>query len=383
MNWYACIKILGGCVAFCVAAMNSACFTPESANEADTEPMTGATGPGTADTSTTGRSGESDTKSEAETGGGTDTETGVETGTGTETGLESATQTGSSSGSGDETGPPDLEAPWVVSFSPEDGAEGIRSDDPIVLEFSESMDRDSVEAAFSGDLPGVEFSWNPDGSRLTVTATDGFPYAEGTNLAVLPALEFSYALGEQATDEAGNPIEDGVEATFTTLRRILVSIEEDPALSAGLFADGTIVPTVFYVGDSGSNERLVTAVSFALPSEKYADGEFERATLLAAQTVVQDPYAPLGDLELDVVVFDDLAEAYDAAAKLTLGSIATSGDEDVAADVSDVAEAAVDAGAERTQFRFLFELGSNGDFISNYLVLPTDSVTLEISFLFE
>ncbi len=82
----------------------------------------------------------------------------------------------------------DSARPTLRSATPSDGATGVRPDAaPIVLQFSETMNRRSVEGNITilPALTGVSFSWNANGDTLTIAHN---PFAQGTPYTItLPA----------------------------------------------------------------------------------------------------------------------------------------------------------------------------------------------------
>ena len=99
------------------------------------------------------------------------------------TGAAGSVQAGGTAGSGAASGgsagsgagapdvQPDTTPPTIVSVTPEDGARGVAKDANLTIVFSEPMDREKTQAAYSSvDLPpaGVDFRWSADGTTLTI-----------------------------------------------------------------------------------------------------------------------------------------------------------------------------------------------------------------------
>jgi hypothetical protein len=120
---------------------------------------------------------------------------------------------------------PDTTAPSILSITPEDGTDGVEADAVITLTFDEPMDATSTEAAFdSAELEDqVSFTWNDEGTSLTITPLEPLAYAEGTD--DVAAKTYSAAIATTALDRAGNPLQSEASTTFTTLRRFQRSIE--------------------------------------------------------------------------------------------------------------------------------------------------------------
>jgi hypothetical protein len=99
--------------------------------------------------------------------------------------------------------------PAVTGFSPVHDARGTGPASPITIQFSEPMDADSVEAAFS-TAPRVRgaFSWSPRGDQMIFTPEDpGFP---AHTMIQARIAETARAAG------AGNRIAGGFESRFQT-----------------------------------------------------------------------------------------------------------------------------------------------------------------------
>ena len=146
---------------------------------------------------------------------------------GEQTGGTSGSATGGTSGAGSGgEGGSDTDPPSIVSVYPADGATGIRSDENIVITFSEPMDHASTEAAFatsSRDLRPATFSWNASSTVLTANPIALLVYAEGPD-ATIAARTYTASLEGTAEDESGNSLADDFEWTFQTLRRITQTI---------------------------------------------------------------------------------------------------------------------------------------------------------------
>ena len=79
---------------------------------------------------------------------------------------------------------PEPSGPVIVSVSPENGARGVENDTPIVLRFSEPMDRASTEAAYQSELVpsrSVVFAWSEDSTELAITPSTPLEYGVGSS----------------------------------------------------------------------------------------------------------------------------------------------------------------------------------------------------------
>ncbi len=111
--------------------------------------------------------------------------------------------------------------PEVIVVSPEHDTPLAPLSKPLVLKFSEPMDQDSVEAAFSMDPPvRGETSWNKIGDTLTFTPTRIWPQFVAVSVRV----------GPTATDLDGAPLRGGFESVFMTDVDISLRPELDPPL---------------------------------------------------------------------------------------------------------------------------------------------------------
>ncbi|HVJ19198.1 MAG TPA: Ig-like domain-containing protein [Polyangiaceae bacterium] len=164
--------------------------------------------------------------------------------------------------------PTDDEAPTIVQTWPEAGASGVLTDETIALEFSEPMDREATEAAFtSAELPSdaVTFSWNSDSTLLTITPNDPLEYAVGLDPATLVAKTYSYVLETGATDVAGNALADDFASSFDTARMLLAEGPLVPGYSGSLNMESGAVGVTLESGDLTSKDMIRTFVTFTLP----------------------------------------------------------------------------------------------------------------------
>ncbi len=110
----------------------------------------------------------------------------------------------------------DTSNPFVVDTDPLPLAEGVAVDKVIAVRFSEIMNKDSVERAFTltfldGGVPnnvGGTFNWSPDGKTLTFTPLGDL--VEGT--------VYSITVTDTATDAADNTLFPPLVSAFTTVK---------------------------------------------------------------------------------------------------------------------------------------------------------------------
>ena len=110
--------------------------------------------------------------------------------------------------------------PQVISFSPEDGASGLLENSGIQIEFSRSMDAESVEQAFNLDPQLVgDFTWNDN--LLIFTPSETWP--SGASITV--------SLSSQAQSNQGLSLSEELQWSFTTEQTLLAYLypSEGPA----------------------------------------------------------------------------------------------------------------------------------------------------------
>jgi hypothetical protein len=109
----------------------------------------------------------------------------------------------------------DTIAPYVESTDPADGDVNVVWTKEITIRFSEPMDTDSGEAAFCITYPKGDqtfqvdgsYNWSPDAKVLTFTPDSELGLR----------LDYTITIDEEAKDQAGNPLDSGIEHTFTSL----------------------------------------------------------------------------------------------------------------------------------------------------------------------
>ena len=291
----------------------------------------------------------------------------------------------------------DLTAPTVVSMSPEDGAVGVRDDAAVVIEFSEPMDRlsvqDNIDAA---DLGAINAEWNDDSTVLTITPDQALAYAEGEGLdpSLIPALSYVVEVGAGAADEAGNGMAGAVQTSFSTLKRMTGTLDRDNGYTGAGTSDGVTTDDddFLYVGDDDAQELskayrgYISIDLLALP----IGVEIESALLLATQMAeINAPYAALsnGDgLLIDHGTFklgspDDDKSAFEMAPLSNVGVLAQSGDIELELDVTAEVRHDVANRAQRSQYRLRFDSYSNLDDSNNYVLIGRDDLGLEVVYL--
>lgn len=137
----------------------------------------------------------------------------------------------------------DTTAPTLQNLSPADGAIGVARDTPIVLTFSEPMNKTQTQAAYQSSSVGirpseVSFEWNGEATVLTVRPNAALSYASGTDPNATIALPYAFNLTNAAADLAGNKL-TAVASSFKTLRQITARVPGDPNQDGSV--DGTTV----------------------------------------------------------------------------------------------------------------------------------------------
>jgi Bacterial Ig-like domain len=157
--------------------------------------------------------------------------------------------------------PPDTTAPTIVSVTPANNAVGVAAEANIVVVFSERMNQAATQGAYnSGDLPSATFSWNLEGTVLTINPSTDLSYS-GAGLDRIYHVSFN----DSAKDSAGNALA-AVSYSFRTLRYLSVRLESQAALDGYLVSDGFVDTTdvVLYVGDDSANRDYGAFLSFDL-----------------------------------------------------------------------------------------------------------------------
>ena len=312
----------------------------------------GTAGEGTGGASETGGSAGEGTGGASEIGGSAGEGTGgtSETGGSAGDGTGGASATGGSAGNpatGGSGGSTDVTYPTVVNITPAADSTGIEFDTPVVIEFSEPMDRESVAGAVtvSGvDPAGLELSWNASSTTLTVSAVAGWPYAEGTNYVLTDAHVFAVDVTTSATDVAGNELDSSASSSFSTLRRITETVNPSPVFYYNSYSDIlNVCDSTFEVG------YLVTTVTqrhraiFALDGSLLPTEEvvIENATATFYQNNYDSGYYDTGSIVLDLLgpASYSAGSDVDETVILALGTVFSSGASSASVDITAQAEA--------------------------------------------
>lgn len=106
------------------------------------------------------------------------------------------------------TGVKDVVAPSVSNVSPSNGAEAVELESDVVIEFSEAMDKASVESSItiSPSVSNVSYEWDTEGKVVTVYMDD-LEYN----------TTYSVVLSTDVSDISGNKLEAEFSSDFTTI----------------------------------------------------------------------------------------------------------------------------------------------------------------------
>ncbi len=294
---------------------------------------------------------------------------------------------------GDETTGASVDAPSILDISPADGALGVHADATITVQFSEPMDQAATQAAYqSADLPAaaVTFDWNAAGDTMTITPNTPLDYAEGTSPATTDALTYTFTISTAAESELGEGLPDDTDVSFSTLRRLSQSFEDDPNLSGRVrdLAGATLLGGSYLLGDNANNDVARGFVTFDVSS--LADGavEVEQATLHARWSQqIGNPFIDLGAVLYQHVQYDTFDDALFDVPGIgsAAGLFGTAAEDEVDRDVTDIAQAVLDDDAtyeQRVQFRMLWFISeTDGDSSSDGVTLIASDLGLALTYL--
>lgn len=280
----------------------------------------------------------------------------------------------------------DTTPPRVLSSSPGDDERGVPSDAPIVIRFSEPMNRDQTAStvAFRGAQAFLE--WDELGTELSLLPVNELEYARGLDPAIVKALAYSLFVGQSATDLAGNALGSDYTATFYTARELSRALPQIPTLM-GYAIDSenpraSAVAADPAVGDAldQSESGFISFDLSVLPSDIRA---VTSATLTARQyQVTGDPYQ-MGSMMLEQISFSAAQAVLTTPAKTSFGVLfADAATETATIDVTSAVQTLLAEGGDSAglvQFRFAFERASNPNGVTDEVrLLP---VKLDVSYL--
>jgi hypothetical protein len=290
------------------------------------------------------------------------------------------------------------QGPRIVSVSPADGARGVANDVHIVITFDVPMDQAQTEAAYQSEgIPSsaVSFSWNDEGTQLTITPNDPLDYPTGTNPAAVESRPINIFLSASARDQEGNHLAAPAEFSFALLRQINLSIpvEQDRDLTGNWRSNDTYGQgdcarnqDTVCVGDSGNGGvQYKGFMSFDLSDLPTGMTQLSSARLNFQITQrTGNPFNGLGDLLLDHAAFEAIGpDAFEADPLSTVGALAGSGNAGtvIQADVREALALDVSSSRARSQFRLEFEQVTNDNGNQDTLVSVWDTQRIDVSYL--
>jgi hypothetical protein len=282
-----------------------------------------------------------------------------------------------------DTTPPD-----IVSVSPVDGMTGVRADANIVVTFTEPMDEPETEPAFESDdllASHIEFSWNADGTVMTVHPKDGLEYQDAA--AGMPR-SYSFSITTFGRDRDGNHLAVRHDFSFTTLARYDGTLtpvdvrevsESDPTTAQCV--DGADSPEI---GDNEKNQGMGIVLSFDLSSiSGPAAPEDWTAATLSLATVL--PATQLGQLVAYQVSSAPADASWGEPVISELGAFSNAGSATTV--YLDVLSALSDDFAHRderngyTQYLVRYEDASNFDDMADLTQPSCTAMTLAVTYL--
>jgi len=288
--------------------------------------------------------------------------------------------------------PVDITPPSIQALSPVLDAESVGPNQRIVIEFTEAMDRASVEGAWqSTQLPAedVIFSWNAQGTELTAEPIQGLPLAEGIGLDLtnVTPLTITIFLGRTATDIAGNGFESDPQLRFQTMRRMRVTLNHVPSLTFIILEEGNSPANSENIlcGDNTGNKQFKSFMTFNLPNFP-TGAAMETVVLKASQGGSEG--GPFGSGSLgEIHLFRVSANIFDIAAfsSSPLSDVGVLSDNVTpgmrSADVTTEFRDALANQAGRIFFRMEFTKATNSNLGQDFTIFIKASLALDISYL--
>lgn len=230
-------------------------------------------------------------------------------------GTTSSGTGGSSGEAGSDSGPSGDAPPHIVATSPANSAKGVLSDVIITVTFSEPMDNETTQHAYSStDLPDVMLSWQENNTKLVIRPKDPLVYASVDSLDG-DAKHYSFTIAGTATSLSGKALGDDRNYGFTTMRQIRATRGlRNRSYGMVLYhpndgdADYMKLPCDtdadrLDVGDTAENTALAAVASFYISDLPEGVLEWTSARVRGSFTTSErNPFSRLGDLTAHNVV---------------------------------------------------------------------------------
>ena len=264
-------------------------------------------------------------------------------------------------------------------FSPLDGAIGISPDSNVVIGFSESMDKATVEGAFSLSTGNCgQFAWNSDATQFTFNPCTDWAY--GTNVDIV--------VGDTAADLLGLGMAGSFELSFRVLRQTTWKLYSEPDRDGHVYWNSYVSPdaAIFFV--SRTARGFMSFDLSLLPNNLV---EIQAASVHARQgDSMIGSYGPLtGNVLIESLSYGTLSSSdfytapFKLCPKICLGSAPTSRlfsdnplDGWKSADMLTAVRADWDERAtrgDRSQFRLRYEKECGGSPCENIAALSFDA----------
>jgi Bacterial Ig-like domain len=272
----------------------------------------------------------------------------------------------------------DTTRPTVISVDPPNGATGVKDDASVIFTFSERMDQASTEFSYESlELPtgGVTFSWNTDGTILTIKPNDLLEYAAGDDPSIA-AKTYAINISRVAHDISGNSLSE-FNSSFSTLRVIVSSIYATANLDGeviGNLADGVdSASRGIRVGELGDSivRGFFSFDLTVIPTGVVTD---EAKVIINKEGVVGNPYE-FSFMSLDHVIYGGSLsnDDYDTPILADLGIFDSASEPVTGYLASDVTSALNDdltnraARGNRSQYRLSFRATDEKKGPANYV----------------
>ncbi len=159
----------------------------------------------------------------------------------------------------------DTTKPRIVSIFPKDGDRGITESVNIIVEFSEVMDKQTAEDAFTSiSMGSVRFLWINGDKTMIIIPVNKLEYSPNEGF-----YYYSYDIASTAKDLAGNSLENPSTAKFTTYRTITKKLISEKSLDGFLYEGSPLSFTnrdYIIIGDNAYNKYYRGYLSFDLSS---------------------------------------------------------------------------------------------------------------------